>query len=67
MSSGSPSSNTQPTLIRPPPDDPNKSPIENVLDVLELGVIGPVSLNSVKGDFHLAHDDDHTVQSHDLN
>ncbi|GKT42421.1 acyl-coenzyme A thioesterase 8 [Colletotrichum spaethianum] len=32
------------TIIRPPPDDPNKAPIENVLEVTELGVLGPVSL-----------------------
>ncbi|GKT96151.1 acyl-CoA thioesterase II [Colletotrichum tofieldiae] len=31
------------TIIRPPPDDPNKAPIENVLEVTELGVLGPVS------------------------
>lgn len=31
------------TLLRPPPDDPNKAPIENVLEVTELGVLGPVS------------------------
>lgn len=33
----------RPTLIRPPPDDPDKAPIENALDVLELSVFGPVS------------------------
>lgn len=33
----------RPTLIRPPPNDPDKAPIENALDVLELGVLGPVS------------------------
>ncbi|KAF3768748.1 hypothetical protein M406DRAFT_92086 [Cryphonectria parasitica EP155] len=31
----------RPTLIRPPPDDPDKAPIENALDVLDLSVIGP--------------------------
>jgi hypothetical protein len=31
------------TLVRPPPEDPNKSPIENVLEVTELAVLGPVS------------------------
>lgn len=35
--------NDRPTLIRPPPDDPDKAPIENALDVLDLSVIGPVS------------------------
>lgn len=33
----------QPTLVKPPPEDPNKSPIENVLEVTELAVLGPVS------------------------
>ncbi|KAL2757823.1 hypothetical protein ACRALDRAFT_1061112 [Sodiomyces alcalophilus JCM 7366] len=28
------------TLLRPPPDDPEKSPIENVLEVTELAVLG---------------------------
>lgn len=36
--------NDRPTLIRPPPNDPDKAPIENALEVLELSVIGPVSL-----------------------
>jgi len=30
------------TLIRPPPDDPEKSPIENVLELTPLSVIDPV-------------------------
>lgn len=34
----------RPTLVRPAPEDPDKAPIENVLDVLELGVFGPVSV-----------------------
>ncbi|KAH7316631.1 acyl-CoA thioesterase II [Stachybotrys elegans] len=29
------------TLIRPPPPDPNKAPIESVLEVTELAVLGP--------------------------
>ncbi|KYK57903.1 acyl-CoA thioesterase II [Drechmeria coniospora] len=29
------------TLRQPPPKDPNKSPIENVLEVTEMGVLGP--------------------------
>lgn len=33
----------RPTLVKPAPNDPTKAPIENVLDVLELGVFGPVS------------------------
>lgn len=34
--------NDRSTLLRPPPDDPNKAPIENVLEVTELAVLGPV-------------------------
>jgi hypothetical protein len=30
------------TLVRPPPIDPQKSAIENVLELTELGDIGPV-------------------------
>lgn len=41
--SDKPSSEQRATLLRPPPDDPNKAPIENVLEVTELGVLGPVS------------------------
>ena len=33
----------RPTLLRPPPNDPDKAPIENVLEVTELAVLGPVS------------------------
>lgn len=33
----------RPTLVKPPPEDPTKAPIENVLDVTELSVLGPVS------------------------
>ena len=33
----------RPTLLKPPEWDPNKAPIENVLDVTELAVLGPVS------------------------
>ena len=32
-----------PTLVKPPPIDPSKSAIENVLELTELGAIGPVS------------------------
>ncbi|KAK0730043.1 thioesterase-like superfamily-domain-containing protein [Lasiosphaeris hirsuta] len=31
----------RPTLLRPPPPDPSKAPIENVLEVTELAVLGP--------------------------
>jgi len=33
-----------PTLVRPPPIDPSKSAIENVLELTELGAIAPVCL-----------------------
>lgn len=36
----------RPTLLRQPPDDPNKAPIENALEVTEMAVLGPVSLES---------------------
>lgn len=32
------------TLLKVPPEDPNKSPIENVVEVTELSVLGPVSV-----------------------
>lgn len=32
----------RPTLLRPPGPDESKAPIENVLDVTELKVLGPV-------------------------
>ena len=34
------------TLLRQPPPDPNKAPIENVLEVTELAVLGPVRSNT---------------------
>jgi len=33
----------RPTLLRQPPPDPAKAPIENVLEVTELAVLGPAS------------------------
>ena len=36
----------RPTLVKPPPLDPSKSSIENVLELTELSAIGPVSLPS---------------------
>lgn len=35
------------TLLRPPPNDESKAPIENVLEVTELGVLGPVRANLI--------------------
>ncbi|OLN96507.1 Acyl-coenzyme A thioesterase 8 [Colletotrichum chlorophyti] len=40
------------TIIRPPPDDPNKSPIENVLEVTELGVLGPDIFTNTRQPWH---------------
>jgi hypothetical protein len=33
----------RPTILPPPPPDPNKAAIENALEVTELAVLGPVS------------------------
>lgn len=33
------------TLLREPPPDPSKSPMENTLEVTELVVLGPVSIS----------------------
>ena len=41
------------TLIKPPPIDPSKSPIENVLDLTQLADIGPVSYKLGSDSFHL--------------
>ncbi|KAG4222186.1 hypothetical protein PC116_g29338, partial [Phytophthora cactorum] len=30
-----------PTLVRPPPVDTSKAPIENALELTELSIIGP--------------------------
>lgn len=35
-----------PTLVRPPPVDPSKSAIENVLDLTDLSPIGPVCITA---------------------
>ncbi|CAN8100493.1 unnamed protein product [Discula destructiva] len=42
----------RPTLIRPPPNDPEKAPIENALEVLELGVIGPNIFTNTRPMWH---------------
>ena len=33
----------RPTLVRQPPQDTSKAPIENALELTDLSVIGPVS------------------------
>ena len=38
--------NDRPTLLRPPEPDDSKAPIENVLEVTELKVLGPVRFGS---------------------
>ena len=35
----------RPTLIRAPPVDPSKSPLENSLELTTLSDVGPVSLH----------------------
>ncbi|KAJ5009105.1 Acyl-coenzyme A thioesterase 8 [Colletotrichum sp. SAR 10_99] len=40
------------TIVRPPPEDPNKSPIENVLEVTELGVLGPDIFTNTRQPWH---------------
>ncbi|KAJ9155520.1 Acyl-coenzyme A thioesterase 8 [Pleurostoma richardsiae] len=42
----------RPTLVKPPPPDPNKAPIENVLDVTELAVIGPNIFTNTRQPWH---------------
>ncbi|KAJ2901908.1 hypothetical protein MKZ38_001260 [Zalerion maritima] len=45
-------SEKRPTLMRPPPVDENKAPIENVLDVTELGVLGPDIFTNTRQPWH---------------
>ncbi|KAK3985700.1 acyl-coenzyme A thioesterase 8 [Cladorrhinum sp. PSN332] len=40
------------TLLRPPPPDPNKAPIENVLEVTELAVLGPNIFTNTRKPWH---------------
>ncbi|KAK0671201.1 putative acyl-coenzyme A thioesterase [Cercophora samala] len=40
------------TLLRPPPPDPNKAPIENVLEVTELAVLGPNIFTNARKPWH---------------
>ncbi|KEY65721.1 hypothetical protein S7711_05551 [Stachybotrys chartarum IBT 7711] len=40
------------TLLRPPPVDPKKSPIENALEVTELGVLGPDIFTNTRQPWH---------------
>lgn len=42
----------RPTLVKPAPNDPTKAPIENVLDVLELGVFGPNIFTNARPIWH---------------
>ncbi|ROW10626.1 hypothetical protein VMCG_02054 [Cytospora schulzeri] len=42
----------RPTLVKPAPNDPTKAPIENVLDVLELGVFGPDIFTNARPIWH---------------
>ncbi|OAA67622.1 acyl-CoA thioesterase II [Cordyceps fumosorosea ARSEF 2679] len=40
------------TLLRPPPPDPNKAPIENVLEVTELAILGPDIFTNAREPWH---------------
>lgn len=40
----------RPTLVKPPPQDTSKAPIENALELTDLSVIGPVSHQDIKLD-----------------
>ncbi|OAQ85010.1 acyl-CoA thioesterase II [Purpureocillium lilacinum] len=40
------------TLIKPPPKDPNKAPIENVLEVTEMAVLGPDIFTNARPQWH---------------
>ncbi|KAK0628202.1 acyl-CoA thioesterase-like protein [Bombardia bombarda] len=40
------------TLVKPPPPDPNKAPIENVLEVTELAVLGPNIFTNTRQPWH---------------
>ncbi|KAK7743847.1 acyl-CoA thioesterase [Cytospora paraplurivora] len=42
----------RPTLVKPAPDDPDKAPIENDLDVIELGVFGPDIFTNARPIWH---------------
>ncbi|KAL2198444.1 thioesterase-like superfamily-domain-containing protein [Corynascus similis CBS 632.67] len=42
----------RPTLLRPPPDDPNKAQIENALEVAELAVLGPNIFTNARQPWH---------------
>ncbi|KAF6840150.1 acyl-thioesterase ii [Colletotrichum musicola] len=40
------------TIMRPPPEDPTKSAMENVLEVTELGVLGPDIFTNTRQPWH---------------
>ncbi|KAM0333457.1 hypothetical protein ACHAQA_002119 [Verticillium albo-atrum] len=45
-------SSSRTTLLKPPPYDPEKSHIENVLEVTELGVLGPEIFTNTRQPWH---------------
>ncbi|KAL6857869.1 acyl-CoA thioesterase [Amphichorda felina] len=47
-----PSSEERPTLLRPPEADPDKAPVENALEVTELGVLGPDIFTNAREVWH---------------
>lgn len=55
--------NVRPTLLRPPEHDESKSLIENVLDVTEIKVLGPVSCASFSS---LSHVKDTDISMNDM-
>ncbi|KAH6854860.1 thioesterase-like superfamily-domain-containing protein [Chaetomium sp. MPI-CAGE-AT-0009] len=44
--------NDRSTLLRPPPEDPNKAQIENALEVTELAVLGPNIFTNTRQPWH---------------
>ncbi|KAL2183072.1 Thioesterase/thiol ester dehydrase-isomerase [Thermothelomyces heterothallicus CBS 203.75] len=42
----------RPTLLRPPPEDPDKAQIENALEVIELAVLGPNIFTNARQPWH---------------
>ncbi|PKS09195.1 hypothetical protein jhhlp_003809 [Lomentospora prolificans] len=46
------SGNGRATLLRPPPEDLTKSPLENALEIVELGVLGPDMFTNARQAWH---------------
>ncbi|KAM3460374.1 hypothetical protein NHJ6243_005982 [Beauveria neobassiana] len=52
MSDTKPPWDERTTLLRPPPPNPHKAPIENVLEVTELAVLGPDIFTNAREPWH---------------